>query len=103
MGTSLALATEYAAQQSSLLDLLKALDGAGLTENVDAIRLDELSDLKMDYIGRFTVRMAYGADYEWELQKLTLTLADEKIQSNMTGTIDLRLKSEEVFIIPGER
>ena len=103
VGTSLALATEYAAQQSSLLDLLKALDGAGLTENVDAIRLDELSDLKMDYIGRFTVRMAYGADYEWELQKLTLTLADEKIQSNMTGTIDLRLKSEEVFIIPGER
>ena len=103
VGTSLALATEYAAQQSSLLDLLKALDGAGLTENVDAIRLDELSDLKMDYIGRFTMRMAYGADYEWELQKLTLTLADEKIQSNMTGTIDLRLKSEEVFIIPGER
>lgn len=103
VGTTLALATEYAAQQSSLLDLLEALDGAGLTENVDAIRLDSLSDLKMDYIGRFTVRMAYGADYEWELKKLTATLADEKIQSNMTGTIDLRLKSEEVFIIPGER
>ena len=57
----------------------------------------------MDYIGRFTVRMAYGADYEWELEKLTATLAKEQIQSNMTGTIDLRLKSEEVFIIPGER
>lgn len=103
VGTTLALATEYAAQQSSLLDLLQALDGANLTENVDAIRLEDLSDLKMDYIGRFTVRMPYGADYEWELQKLKLTLEDEKIQSNMTGTIDLRLKSDEVFIIPGER
>ena len=70
---------------------------------MDAIRLDDLSDLKMDYIGRFTVRMAYGADYGFELKKLTLTLEDEKIQSNMTGTIDLRLKSEDVFIIPGER
>ena len=103
VGTNIALATEYAAQQSSLLDLLAALDSAGLTENVDAIRLDDLSDLKMDYIGRFTVRMAYGADYGFELKKLTLTLEDEKIQSNMTGTIDLRLKSEDVFIIPGER
>ena len=103
VGTPLALATEYAAQQSSLLDLLAALDSAGLTENVDALRLDDLSDLKMGYIGRFTVRMAYGADYGFELKKLTLTLEDEKIQSNMTGTIDLRLKSEDVFIIPGER
>lgn len=103
VGEAIALATEYAAQQSSLLDLLAALDSAGLTENVDAIRLDDLSDLKMDYIGRFTVRMAYGADYGFELKKLTLTLEDEKIQSNMTGTIDLRLKSEDVFIIPGER
>ena len=50
-----ALATEYASQQSSLLALLEALNSAGLTENVDGIRLDELSYLKMDYIGRFTV------------------------------------------------
>ena len=103
VGTSLALATEYASQQASLLALLEALDNAGLTENVDGIRLDELSYLKMDYVGRFTVRMAYGADYEWELKKLTATLADEKIQSNMTGTIDLRLESDRVFLIPGER
>ena len=75
----------------------------GLTENVDGIRMDDLSDLNMDYMGRFTVRMAYGADYAWELKKLTMTLADDKIQSNMTGTIDLRLESERVFFIPDER
>ena len=103
VGTTLALATEYASQQTSLLALLEALDSAGLTENVDGIRLDELSYLKMDYIGRFTVWMAYGADYEWELKKLEATLADEKIQSNMTGTIDLRLESDRVFLIPDER
>ena len=84
-------------------DTLEALDGAGLTENVDGIRLDDLSYLKMDYIGRFTVWMAYGADYEWELQKLTATLADEKIQDNMTGTIDLRLNSEQVRLIQNVR
>jgi len=103
VGTSIALATEYASQQSSLLDLLAALDDAGLTENVDGIRLDDLGCLKMDYIGRFTVRMAYGADYAWELEKLTLTLADEKVQSNMTGTIDLQLDSERTYLIPDER
>jgi len=103
VGTPIALATEYASQQSSLLALLEALDDAGLTENVDGVRLDDLSYLNMDYIGRFTVRMAYGADYGRELEKLTLTLANEVVQSNMTGTIDLRLKSGKVFIIPGQR
>ena len=103
VGSSLALATEYASQQSSLLALLRALDDAGLTENADAISLDELSYLKMDYIGRFTVRMDYGADYEWELKKLTATLAKEQIQSNMTGTIDLRLKGDEVRLIQNVR
>lgn len=103
VGTPIALATEYALQQSSLLDLLAALDAAGMAENVDAIRLDDLSYLNMDYIGRFTVRMAYGADYEWELKKLAGTLESDKIQSNMTGTIDLRLDSERAFLIPDVR
>lgn len=103
VGTSAALATEYAAQQSSLLELLKALDDAGLTENVDSIRLDELGCLKMDYIQRFTVRMNYGADYAWELKKLTATLAKEQVQSNMTGTIDLQLSGDQVRLIQNVR
>ena len=45
LGTTLALATEYASQQTSLLALLEALDCAGLTVTVDGIRLDELSYL----------------------------------------------------------
>ena len=38
-----------------------------------------------------------------ELKKLTATLADEKIQDNMTGTIDLRLNSSEVRLIQNVR
>ena len=103
VGTDIALATEDAAQETSLLALLKALDAAGLTENVDGIRMDDLSCMNMDYIGRFTVRMAYGADYDFELKKLTKTLESDKIQSNMTGTIDLRLDSERIYLIQNVR
>ena len=103
VGESIALATEYAAQQSSLVSLLGALEEAGLTEEVDGIRLDDLSCLNMDYAERFTVRMAYGADYGLELQKLTAVLASEKIQSNMTGTIDMQLDSERVLFYQNVR
>ena len=103
VGTGIALATEYATQQSSLLDLMAALEAAGMAEDADGIRLDDLSYLNMDYIGRFTVRMAYGADYDWELKKLAKTLESDKVQSNMTGTIDLRLDSERAFLIPDVR
>ncbi|MCI8817853.1 MAG: FtsQ-type POTRA domain-containing protein [Oscillibacter sp.] len=103
VGTNIALATEYAAQETSLLALLEALDAAGLTENVDGIRMDDLSCINMDYIGRFTVRMDYGADYDFELKKLTKTLESDKIQSNMTGTIDLRLDSERIYLIQNVR
>lgn len=103
VGDSVALATEYSAQQASLLDLLEALEEAGLTEQVDGIRLDDLSCLNMDYAGRFTVRMAYGADYVRELQKLTAVLSKEEIQSNMTGTIDMQLDSERVLFYQNVR
>ena len=57
----------------------------------------------MYYSGRFTVRMDYGADYDFELKKLTKTLESDKIQSNMTGTIDLRLDSERIYLIQNVR
>lgn len=102
VGTSVALATEYATQQDSLINLLKALEKAEIMDQVDGIRLDNLSYINMDYAGRFTVRMAYGADYDWELTKLEATLAKEEIQSNMTGTIDM-LDSEQIFLYQNVR
>ena len=50
--------------------LLAALDAAGLTDRVDAIHLDDLSRLTMDYAGRFSVEMEYNADYDRMLQIL---------------------------------
>ena len=48
VGTPIALATEYASQQSDLLALLTALDEAGMLDQVDSIHLDDLSILSMD-------------------------------------------------------
>ena len=42
VGEAIALATEYAAQQTSLLGLLTALEDAAMLDHVDNIRLDEL-------------------------------------------------------------
>ena len=103
VGTPIALATEYVSQQTSLIQLLTAWEDAGLTEEVRGVRLDDLSYLQMDYTDRFTVRIAYGADYAWELQRLIKSLEKDVIQSNMTGVFDLQLDTERVYFIPDLR
>lgn len=103
VGTTIALATEYAAQQSSLLSLLAALESEGMLDQVDAIRLDDLSILSMDYAGRFTVQMTYGADYVYKLRFLAATLEKEEIQDNMTGTFDMRGDDGRVNFIQNVR
>mgnify|MGYP000239410262 CR=1 FL=1 len=69
------------------LALLAALDAAGLTDRVDAIHLDDLSRLTMDYAGRFSVEMPYSADYEQAL-KIVQGVVDT-LETNQTGTIHL--------------
>ena len=73
----------------ALLALLAALDAAGLTDRVDAIHLDDLSRLTMDYAGRFSVEMEYNADYDRMLQILEAGIS--KLESNQTGSIRLDL------------
>ena len=90
VGSKIAFATEYAAQQESLLALLTALAESEMIGQVDGIRLDDPEILCMDYAGRFTVKLPYGADYPYKLRYLAAILADERIQDNMTGTIDMR-------------
>ena len=87
VGTPMALAAEYADRQESLLALLAALDGADALDRVDAIHLGDPERLTMDYIGRFTVEMAYGADYSRMLQ--ILDGAVSQLETNQTGTITL--------------
>jgi len=98
VGTQIALSTEYAAQQQSLLDLMAALSEAGMLSKVDGIRLDDISAIRMDYIGRFTVKMPYGADYEMKLKILREALAQDVVQDNMTGTFDMMRDDNRVFL-----
>lgn len=96
VGTKLALATEYAEQQQSLLELLAALEEADMIGQVDAVHLEDLDVLAMDYGGRFRVEMNYGADYARDLRLLTLTL--EKLEDTETGTIQLTWDDGTVHI-----
>ena len=90
VGSRIALATEYATQQTSLLSLMEALEGEHMLEWVDAIHLDDLSYIAMDCGGRFTVKLSYNADYAYKLKRLSLILEGDAIQDNMTGTFDMR-------------
>ena len=87
VGTDIALATEYAEQQASLLDLLTALEEADLLDQVDSIDLSDLAQVTMGYAGRFRVEMPYGADYEQML--LILTGAVSQLETNQRGTLRL--------------
>lgn len=98
VGTSMALATEYASQQESLLDLMTALEEADMLEDVDGIRLDDLSAIRMDYLGRFTVKMPYGADYSMKLKMLRQAMESGKVQDNMTGTFDMTRESGRIYL-----
>lgn len=89
VGTKLALATDLSSQQESLLALLSALAEAEMLEQVDGIRMDDLSCIRMDYDGRFTVELPYGADYGEKLTILRLALESDYVQDNMTGTFDM--------------
>lgn len=97
VGTGPAFATEYAAQQSSLLRLLNALEDAGMLDQVEAIHLGDLSEITMEYGGRFTVRLSYNGDYARKLAKLEWSLSEGVVQDNMTGTFDMRGDSRDFF------
>lgn len=103
VGSRMVMATEYSTQQESLLALLTALKNADMLAELDAIRLDELDYLSMDYMERFTVRLPYGADYPYKLRFLQSVIADEKIQDNMTGTFDMRSDDGRVNFIQNVR
>ena len=98
VGTQMALSTEYASQQASLLALMSALEEAGMLRDVDGIRLDDISAIRMDYVGRFTVKMPYGADYPMKLKTLRLAMEQDVVQDNMTGTFDMMREDNRVYL-----
>jgi len=103
VGTQMAIATEYAVQQESLLQLITALRDAGVMDQLDGIRLDDSEMIRMDYAGRFTVEMPYQADYAYKLRFLQEAINGEKIQDNMTGTFDMTRDDGRVHFIQNVR
>jgi len=98
IGTKVALATDFSTQQSSLLSLLAVLEEKDMMERVDGIRMDDLSAIYMDYDGRFTVKMPYGADYAQKMQILQMALESEYVQDNMTGTFDMMREDGKTYL-----
>lgn len=97
VGTRIAFAVEQEERLESLLALIAVLEETGMLEQTDAIRLDDPESLYMDYAGRFTVKLPYGADYAYKMKALRAALADDKIQDNMTGTFDMQLDESRIF------
>lgn len=93
----IALSTEYATQQKSLLDLLAALEERGLQDQVRAIHLDDISVLTMEYGGRFTVELPYNADYIYKLRALEAVVG--KLETNQAGTIQMTREDGKVHFI----
>lgn len=92
----LALEQASAARQESLLSLLGALRDAGMLGEVDTVHMGDAAALTMDYGGRFTVELTYGADYAYKLQNLRAVI--DKLETNETGTINLRVDGKANFI-----
>ena len=104
VGTEIALVTEYSVKEESLRSLLTELNRAGMLEKVDGIRLEDLSTLYLDYDGRFTVKLPYGADYAFKLRALRSYLEDtDVIQENMTGTFDMQTDEDQTYFKPNVR
>ena len=99
VGSAMAVETALSGRQESLLSLLGALEKSGMLDQVKAIHLGDASVLTMDYAGRFSVELSYGADYAYKLQNLQAVIG--KLESNETGTINLRVDGKANFI-PGK-
>lgn len=99
VGTKIALATEYATQQTSLLDLMRALEDQGLLDQVGSISLEDTTVLTMDYAQRFTVKMPYGADYDRKLRFLKGALESGAIQSNQKGILEMTQEDGKILFI----
>jgi cell division protein FtsQ len=96
VSSKIALSSGSQTRLNSLLSLLKALEDANLTDQVNTIHLDSAAELSMDYGGRFTVKLLYGVDYAYKLRNLTAVI--DALQTNETGTIDLTKDGEAHFL-----
>lgn len=82
---------------TELKALLKAMEEAGLLNQLRGIHLDDAGKVILDYTDRFVVEIPRGADYAAKLYKLNRAI--EKLESNETGTFNMS-DDEKTFFIP---
>ncbi len=96
VGTTLALGEENQLTEQRLLDLLQTLEERGMFHEMEGIHMGEGAFITMDYAGRFTVKFAWDADFDYKLQNLQVVIS--KLEVNETGVIDLTRDGVANFI-----
>ena len=88
VGTRLTVSREETAKLNSLKSLLAALAARDMEAQVGNIDLSGVSEIRMGYEGRFTVRLPmYSEDISFLIR--TLQAAADYLGAERTGTIDL--------------
>lgn len=97
-GTGLAVPQEEQGKLSAVLELLQALQGAEALDRVRAIDVSGSAAAVMDWEGRFSVRLSYGKEMEYQLRVLDKVVQDRT--ETERGTIDMTQKDYEAVFSP---
>ena len=89
-GTALAVPREEQGKLSGLLALLQTLEQRQETARVSQIDVSSASYMLLRYDGRFTVKMSYSKDMDYQLRVLAQVAEDQP--EGKTGTVDLTQK-----------
>ena len=86
------------ARCDGLLALLQALDRCGITQKVTWIDMTSPSRTRMDFDGRFTVKLPVNGDFDYLLGAMDKAVAT--LEEYETGTLDLTVKDYTVVFSP---
>jgi cell division protein FtsQ len=75
VGQKLAVSEEAATNYTYLTDILNALSAQELSKSTSKLDITNISNITMDYGGRFTVLLGSGEDIEFKLNKLKEVIA----------------------------
>jgi cell division protein FtsQ len=83
-------------KRTGLIDLLTALQTAGMADKCSYIDLTNIGGISFRYDGRFTVVIGSGEDPDYQLERLADVIS--QLQPDNEGKIDLTNRSEARFI-----
>lgn len=81
-----------------LIKLLSEMSAKEMLAEAQGIHLGNGAAITVDYLERFTVKIPWGADYEYKLRSLLAVV--DRLENNETGTIDMTYDEGEVHFLP---